>query len=120
MSIKITKAEVLKQKPDENNLPFGRLFTDHMFTMDYTEGIGWHDPQIVPYAPVALEPAACVFHYAQEIFEGMKAYRNPEGGINLFRPTENFARMNRSADRLCIPRFDEALALEGLKALVEL
>ena len=85
-------------------LGFGKKFTDHMFVMDYTEGEGWHDARIVPYAPFPLDPATVVFHYAQEIFEGMKAYRTADDTIQLFRPECNAKRMQDSADRLCIPQ----------------
>ena len=85
-----------KPKPDPDTLVFGRTFTDHMFIMDYTQGQGWHDGRIVPYGPIALEPSAMVFHYAQEVFEGMKAYRSPDGGVQLFRPMENVRRINSS------------------------
>ena len=76
LDIKITRTTSPKEKPDENNLGFGKKFTDHMFVMDYTEGEGWHDARIVPYGPFELDPATVVFHYAQEIFEGMKAYHD--------------------------------------------
>ena len=79
------------------------VFTDHMFVMDYTVGKGWHDPRIVPYGPIFLDPSASVFHYGQEVFEGMKAYRTADGSIQLFRPEENYKRMNHSNERLCIP-----------------
>ena len=120
MEIKVTKTTNPKQKPDEGNLPFGTCFTDHMFTMDYTEGQGWHDAQILPYGPISLEPACSVFHYAQEVFEGLKAYKTEDGSIQLFRPTENLARMNRSNERMCIPQIDEAFVLDALKQLVAL
>lgn len=120
MEIKVTKRTELKTKPDETHLKFGTEFTDHMFTMDYTEGIGWHDAQIIPFGPIELSPAAMVLHYAQEVFEGLKAYRTADGSIQFFRPKENFARMNRSCDRMCIPKIDEAFVLEALKKLVEI
>ena len=120
MEIKITKRTDLKQKPDPKHLVFGTEFTDHMFTMDYSEDKGWHNAQIVPYGPIALEPSAMVLHYAQEVFEGLKAYRTSEGNIQFFRPQENFARMNRSCKRMCIPEIDEAFALEAMKKLVEI
>lgn len=120
MEIKVTKRTELKTKPDETHLKFGTEFTDHMFTMDYTEGIGWHNAQIIPYGPIELSPAAMVLHYAQEVFEGLKAYRTADGSIQFFRPKENFARMNRSCDRMCIPKIDEAFVLEALKKLVEI
>lgn len=117
MEITITKRTQLKPKPDENNLVFGTEFTDHMFIMDYTEGKGWHDAKIVPYGPIELSPAAMVLHYAQEVFEGMKAYKTPEGDIQFFRPMENFARMNRSNARMCIPQIDEEFVFDALKQL---
>ena len=116
----ITRAAQHKPKPDPKTLSFGKVFTDHMFLMNYTPEQGWHDGRIVPYAPISLEPSAMVFHYAQEVFEGMKAYRNPEGGVQLFRPMDNVRRMNDSCERLCIPKLPEDLALDGIKALVTL
>ena len=88
----VQRAAVLKPKPDPDTLVFGKTFTDHMFIMDYTAGQGWHDGRIVPYGPLALEPSAMVLHYAQEVFEGLKAYRGPDGGVQLFRPMENVRR----------------------------
>ncbi|WP_186567150.1 branched-chain amino acid aminotransferase [Lawsonibacter celer] len=113
-------AAVRKDKPDPDTLVFGRSFTDHMFQMDYTEGKGWHDGRIVPYGPLPLEPSAMVFHYAQEVFEGLKAYRNPQGKVQLFRPMENVRRMNNSCERMCIPQLDEETALSAIEQLVEL
>ena len=92
LDIKITRTTSPKEKPDENNLGFGKKFTDHMFVMDYTEGEGWHDARIVPYGPFELDPATVVFHYAQEIFEGMKAYRTADDTVQLFRPDCNAKR----------------------------
>lgn len=121
MDIKITKTTTPKAKPtDETKLGFGKIFTDHMFVMDYTEGEGWHDARIVPYAPFELDPATVVLHYAQEIFEGMKAYRTAEGKIQLFRPDCNASRMNDSADRLCIPQIPVEDFVEAVKTLVEI
>ena len=88
LDIKFTPSKNLKEKPDSAKLGFGKYFTDHMFMMDYTEGLGWHDARIVPYAPISLEPSAMVFHYAQEMFEGMKAYRTKEGTVQKHRPHE--------------------------------
>ena len=120
LDIKIEKAATLKAKPtDESKLGFGNIFTDHMFVMEYDAGIGWHDPRIVPYAPFSLDPACVVFHYAQEIFEGMKAYRTADNKIQLFRPDCNANRMNDSADRLCIPNIDPDDFVQAVKALVE-
>lgn len=118
--IKFIKAETLKQKPtDESKLGFGKIFTDYMFTMEYDPENGWHNPCVQPYAPLSLDPSTCVLHYGQSIFEGMKCYRRADGGLQLFRPADNFARMNRSADRLSIPQFDEELAMAGLKKLLD-
>ena len=104
LDIKITKTTHPKEKPqDESKLGFGKKFSDHMFLMDYTAGEGWHDARIVPYGPWEMDPATTVFHYAQEIFEGMKAYRTAEGKVQLFRPECNANRFNDSADRLGMP-----------------
>ena len=108
-----------KQKPDQSALGFGKYFTDHMFLMNYDEGQGWHGPRIVPYGPIALEPAAMCLHYGQEVFEGMKAYHGADGKIRLFRPQENMARLNLSNERLCIPLIDEALAVRAIEELVK-
>ncbi len=118
--IRITRAERLKPLPDPTTLAFGKVFTDHMFLMNYDAGQGWHDPRIVPYGPISLEPCAMVFHYAQEVFEGMKAYRDTEGGVRLFRPTDNVERLNSSCERLCIPQLPPELTLEAIKTLVRL
>lgn len=108
-----------KEKPqDQSKLGFGNYYTDHMFLMNYDEGQGWHDPRIVPYAPIALDPAAMCLHYGQEVFEGLKAYRTTDGRILLFRPDRNMARLNVSNDRLCIPPIDEEFAIEAVKKLV--
>lgn len=120
MNISITKTTTPRKKPDMENLPFGKYFSDHMFVMDYTEGRGWHDARIVPYGPVSLEPSAMVFHYAQEIFEGLKAYKAKDGHVRLFRPRKNFERMNLSCDRIAIPEIDVDFCVEALKKLVEL
>lgn len=118
LDIKKTLVTAGKAKPDENHLGFGTYFTDHMFVMDYTEGKGWHDARIVPYAPISLDPAAMVFHYAQESFEGMKAYRTPNGEVQLFRPEKNAARMRSTHERMCIPAVPEDDFVEACKALV--
>ena len=115
----IQKTTSPKTKPaDESALTFGKVFTDHMLMINYTEGQGWHDARIVPYANLSLDPAAMVFHYAQEMFEGLKAYRTPDGSIQLFRPQKNIERMNRTNDRLCIPRIDPDDALDAIRSLV--
>lgn len=120
MDIKIQHTGNPKIKPAADVLGFGQYFTDHMFVMDYTEGKGWHDPVIVPYAPFEIDPAAMVFHYGQAVFEGMKAYRGPAGKLLLFRPDQNIARLNRSSERLCIPALDEAFALQALLRLIQI
>ena len=114
MEIKITKAACLKEKSDSSTLGFGKIFTDHMFIMEYTEGIGWHDQRIVPFENISLHPASTVLHYGSEIFEGLKAYRRADGKVQLFRPIENIRRMNNSADRLCLPQIPEDLAMQVL------
>ena len=120
MEIKITKAETLKEKPDSSTLGFGKIFTDHMFVMDYSKEEGWHDARIVPYGNISLSPASTTLHYGTEIFEGLKAYRTPDGGVQLFRPIENARRMNRSAERLCLPEIPEEDFLEALETLIRL
>jgi len=105
---------------DESKLQFGKQFTDRMFVMEYTTGQGWHDARIQPYAPFTLDPACMVFHYSQEIFEGLKAFRRPDGSVALFRPADNVARFNRSARRMCMPEVDEAFFLDALRQLIRL
>ena len=118
--MKVTRATAFKQKPtDESALGFGKLFTDHMLVMDYQDG-AWGAPEIVPYENFSLSPACSALHYGQSIFEGLKAYRQPDGGIALFRPSNNFARMNLSAKRICMPALDGGVCLEGLKQLIDL
>lgn len=119
MDIRIEKTANPAQKPDSTKLGFGRYFTDHMFIMDYSPAEGWHDARIVPFANLSLHPAATVFHYGAEVFEGMKAYRREDGTVQLFRPMENVKRMNSSADRLCLPLLDENDALEAIMKFVE-
>lgn len=102
---------------DLSNVPFGRVFSDHMFAMDFSGG-QWQRPRIVPFANLSLSPAAAVLHYGQSIFEGLKAYRNKDGRVALFRPTANIARMNRSAARMCMPAIPEDIFLEALLELV--
>jgi len=114
----ITKTDKPKVKPDPDTLKFGATFSDHMFTMEYTKEKGWHDGKIVPYGPFSLEPAAVVFHYAQECFEGLKAYKSKDDRVLLFRPDMNAKRINSTNARLCIPLLDEELFVEAIKALV--
>lgn len=124
MEIKITKTTNPKQKPlaeeAAGTLGFGRFFSDHMFLMDYDEGIGWHDARIEPYHPLSLDPASTVLHYGQEIFEGMKAYRSKDDQILFFRPRNNAARWNASAARMCMPTMDPDMYCEALNAIVSL
>lgn len=102
---------------DFNNLQFGKVFTDHMFECDYVNG-EWVNPRIVPYGPLTIDPSARVFHYGQAVFEGMKAYRDDNDDIFLFRPDENFSRINTSSARLAMPEFNEEFFFEGLKQLL--
>jgi len=121
MEIKITRQAPDKMKPkytDESTLGFGKIFTDHMFTLEYGPDGGWHDPQIRPYQAFSLDPAAMGLHYGQLIFEGLKAYRGKNGEIHLFRPLENIRRMKISAERLCMPTVDEDLFFEAIEKLV--
>lgn len=120
LEIKYELSEKLKEKPkDETKLGFGHIFTDHMFVMNYDLGKGWNNPRIVPFGNVELSPAAMCLHYGQEIFEGLKAYRIADGSVQLFRPQENFKRMNVSAERMVIPQIDEEFCLYALKELLK-
>ncbi len=116
--IRIVLSESKKEKPDMQNVGFGTEFTDHMFLMDYTAERGWFDARIVPYGPLSLSPATAALHYAAEVFEGMKAYRRPDGKVQFFRPQENIKRLNNSADRMGLPKVDEAFMLEAIRTLV--
>jgi len=100
------------------NPGFGTHFTDHMFTVEWTPDAGWHDARIEPYGPLTLDPATAVLHYAQETFEGMKAYRHEDGSIWSFRPEENAARMVRSSHRLALPVLEVADFVQAVDALV--
>lgn len=115
-SVELTKNP--KQKPDPDSLRFGTVFTDHMFVMDYDPENGWHDGKIVPYGPLALDPATVVFHYGQEMFEGLKAYKTKEGKVQLFRPDMNAKRTNSTNKRMCIPQIDEQVYIDAIKELV--
>jgi branched-chain amino acid aminotransferase len=118
MDIAITKAASLKPKPDDHNLGFGTLFTDHMFNLDYNPDKGWHNPRVEPYGPITMDPSTMVLHYGQGVFEGLKAYHTESGAIQLFRPQANMKRLNNSCRLLCIPEFDEAFMLKALKTLL--
>ena len=109
-----------QQIRDESRLGFGRYFTDRMLLVEWRAGQGWCDARIKPYEPFTLDPSCMVFHYAQEIFEGLKAYKWADGRVVLFRPEMNARRFNQSADRLCMPEVPEDLFLEGIEQLVSL
>ncbi|WP_299362615.1 branched-chain amino acid aminotransferase [Winogradskyella sp.] len=118
--IVVVKSENTKiNSVDFSNLIFGRVFTDHMFICDFEDG-KWQPPKIMPYQALTIEPSARVFHYGQAVFEGMKAYKDANGNIFLFRPDENFKRINKSAARLAIPEFPESYFFEGMKTLLKL
>jgi branched-chain amino acid aminotransferase len=119
-SINITKRTDSKiHQVDFNNLIFGTVFTDHMFYCDYKDG-EWQQPQITPYQAMSFDPAARVFHYGQAVFEGMKAYKDDNGKVFLFRPDQNFRRINKSSARLAMPEFPEEYFFEGLTELLKL
>ncbi len=120
LNIRIEKTTAPKAKPNMSKVSFGTTFTDHMFLMDYSNAKGWHDPRIVPYGPLAIDPSAAVLNYAMEVFEGLKAYRTADNKIQLFRPDCNIERMNNSAERLSLPQVDPDDALQAIKTLVEL
>jgi branched-chain amino acid aminotransferase len=120
MKITIEPLEPGDRKPYPADLGFGRHFSDRMFTQHYNPEQGWHDARIGPYRPLILDPATVVLHYGQEIFEGLKAYRRPDGRINLFRPWENAARFNRSAVRMAMAEVDPEEHVEAIAALVGL
>ena len=118
MEIKVIEAKEKKLMPEESALGFGQYFTDHMFVMDYDSERGWYEPRIIPFGNISLHPASTVLHYGSEIFEGLKAYRTENGDVQLFRPRENIRRMNRSAERMCLPLIDEDDFLEILETFV--
>jgi branched-chain amino acid aminotransferase len=120
MEIAFKKAQSLKDHPDESSLGFGTKFTDYMFNMDYNPEKGWHNPRIEPYGPMLMEPSMMTLHYGQAIFEGLKAYRTESGAVQLFRPKDNINRLSRSANRLCIPAFDEDFVLRTLIELLKI
>jgi branched-chain amino acid aminotransferase len=120
MQIQITRHPSPPSPPADGNYGFGTTFTPHMFLMAYTDG-AWGRPTIEPLRDIPLHPASKVLHYGQEIFEGMKAYANPaDKSVHMFRPDMNIARFNRSCERMCMPKVDPALFMEGLKRLIDL
>ena len=114
----ITRTAHPKPHPEDDTLQFGRVFTDHMFMMEYDEGRGWHDGRVVPYAPFEMDPACCVLHYAQAVFDGLKAFRGPDERVRLFRVDQHAARLNRSCEQLCIPPLDQKAVEESIEAIV--
>lgn len=121
MNLEILPLTQQKEKiSDESKLVFGKQFSDRMFVMEFDRATGWHSARIKPYGPFSLDPAAMVLHYSQEIFEGLKAFRRPDGSVALFRPKDNIARFNRSAARMCMPQIDEEFFLEALLKLIRL
>ena len=120
MMIKINSLPIEQCNACPDEYSFGVTFSDHMFLQNFDQDKGWNDANIGPYRPLSLDPSAAVFHYSQEIFEGLKAYKDVKGGINLFRPEENIKRFNRSAKRMVMPVVDENLHLEAIKSLVKI
>jgi branched-chain amino acid aminotransferase len=123
MNIEVLPLPDDRKKPlftDASQLGFGKIFTDRMFIAEWKVNQGWLDARIQPYGPFTLDPAALVFHYAQEIFEGLKAYKWQDGTVALFRPEMNARRFNRSGERMCMPEVPEELFLEGVRKLVSL
>ena len=119
MEIEYVQAKTLKEKPAwDQNLGFGKYFTDYMFTMDWTVNKGWHNAKIEPYAPICLDPATLVLHYAQETFEGLKAYKSKDGNVLLFRPEMNARRFANSNRRLCMEILPEEMFVEAIEKLV--
>ncbi len=119
LNVRVEKAPNLKPLPTEDNpLTFGTIFTDHMFMMNYEEGKGWFDPRVVPYQPIMLDPSAMVFHYGQEMFEGLKAYNAQDDKILLFRPDKNAERTNMTNRRICIPEIPKEDFIQAVKEVV--
>ena len=117
--ISITRTTTPKQPPADETLRFGKVFTDHMFMMDYHEGKGWHDPRVVPYQNFVMDPACCVLHYGQTIFDGLKAFRGKDGHIRIFRGPDHARRLNVSAEYVCIPALDPEMVEASIRTLVE-
>jgi branched-chain amino acid aminotransferase len=119
-AIRITRTARKKDKPKDKDLAFGTDFTDHMFVADFQEEKGWYDPRVEPYGPLALDPATAVLHYGQGLFEGLKAFRGKDGKIRLFRPDKHVARLNRTAEKMCIPTLDPDLVMKSFTTLVDI
>ncbi|XP_049648681.1 LOW QUALITY PROTEIN: branched-chain-amino-acid aminotransferase, mitochondrial-like [Accipiter gentilis] len=118
--LEVERSRSPKAKPDPRELVFGKIFTDHMLTIEWTQGSGWGRPRIRPFQDLSLHPASSALHYAVELFEGMKAFRGSDDKIRLFRPELNMERMERSAERVCLPAFDRSELLECIRALLRL
>jgi branched-chain amino acid aminotransferase len=118
-AIRITRAAQKKEKPKDKDLAFGTDFTDHMFVVNFEDEKGWYDPRVEPYGPLALDPATAVLHYGQGLFEGLKAFRGKDGTIRLFRPDKHVARLNRTAEKMCIPTLDPDLVMKSFTTLVD-
>ncbi|PAV22319.1 branched-chain amino acid aminotransferase II [Pyrrhoderma noxium] len=118
--LKIVKNTSPRPPPPSSSLVFGQVFTDHMLTIPWTANNGWQAPTIQPYGPLSLDPSCTVFHYAQTLFEGMKAYRDENGKVTMFRPDMNMKRMNTSAERIALPTFNGNALLELIKELIRL
>ncbi|WP_211257408.1 branched-chain amino acid aminotransferase [Muricoccus aerilatus] len=118
MDIPFTRTRTPLSRPDDTSLSFGKVLTDHMFMMDYEAGRGWHDPRVVPYAPLVMDPATSVLHYGQAVFDGLKAFRQADGSIKLFRAERHARRLNKSCRALCIPEMDEDLIRRSFEAIV--
>lgn len=116
--ISITRTRTPHPRPADASLSFGKVFTDHMFMMNYAEGKGWHDPRVVPYAPLTLDPATSVLHYGQAVFDGLKAFRGADGTVRLFRAQRHAERLNKSCAALCIPPLDTDLVRRSFEAIV--
>lgn len=107
-----------RPRPDEANLGFGRYFSDHMLLLDYAPDRGWHEPRVVPYAPLPLDPAACVFHYGQALFEGLKAFRGPDDKVRIFQLARHGQRLSQGVERLCMPPIDPELVTDCIREMV--
>ena len=119
LDIRITKTKQSRlQETDFNNLPFGKIFTDHMFVADYADG-EWKNLQVVPYGEISFSPAISSLHYGQSFFEGIKAYKHADGKVTVFRPDKNAKRFNKSAERLCMPELPEELFLQSIAAVID-
>lgn len=114
----ITRSTRPKPRPDAETLQFGRVFSDHMFMMEYDEGRGWHDGRVVPYGKLTLDPACCVLHYAQAVFDGLKAFHGADGQVRLFRVDQHAARLKRSCEQLCIPPLEPEVVEGSIEAVV--